>query len=135
MLLSRAQGREKDKSLICHVKITHVSDQDGIRDFRNRLSETIGTEDRGSLETARLLAAMFQGMGDEAVVKDASDNASVTINHKGLRIVRGLTSEGRQDLIDCWIEIWRGVVQSHRTFMDLDVSQIDDGLEWSLSER
>ncbi|MCY4190570.1 MAG: hypothetical protein OXD42_04470 [Rhodospirillaceae bacterium] len=102
---------------------------------RRRLSETIGTEDRGSLEAARLLAAMFQGMGDKAVVKGTRDNARVTINHGGLRIARGLTAEGRQDLIDCWIEIWRGVVQSHRTFMDVDVSQIDDGLEWSLSER
>jgi len=39
MLLSHAQGRAKARSLINHVKITHASDPDGTRDFRNRLLE------------------------------------------------------------------------------------------------
>ena len=77
------------------------------------------------------LAAMFEGMGDSAVV--AIDGNSATIRHEGLRIARGLTDDGRRDLLACWTELWKGCVASHRAFMDVTVAESGDGLDWRIS--
>ena len=106
----------------------------GLQNSR-KMAATIGTEDGGPSAVARLLATMFQGMGDDVSIERAGDGSGVTIRQTGLRIVRGLTAEERQDLLACWIELWRGIVDAHRSFMDVTVSQAADSLEWTICER
>ena len=106
----------------------------GLQNWR-RMSQSIGTADGGPEQAARLLVTMFQGMGDDASIDSASNGSHVTIRQHGLRVARGLAAAEREDLLACWIELWRGVVDAHRTFMDMTVSRDGDGLEWSISER
>nr|WP_316629089.1 hypothetical protein [uncultured Brevundimonas sp.] len=106
----------------------------GLQNLR-RMSEAIGTADGGPDQAARLLATMFQGMGDAAGIDSAGNGSNVIIRQHGLRVARGLAAAEREDLLACWIELWRGVVDAHRTFMDVTVSQDGEGLEWSISER
>jgi uncharacterized membrane protein YozB (DUF420 family) len=48
--------------------------------------------------------------------------------------VRGLSGDERDELLLCWIEIWRGAVQSHRAFMDVAATRMDDTLLWTIAE-
>lgn len=106
----------------------------GLQNSR-KLSETLGTEDGGPEQAARLLAEVFRGMGDDADIDGANGGSRVSIRQSGLRIVRGLADAEREDVLACWIELWRGVVDAHRTFMDVTVSQTANGLEWRISKR
>lgn len=105
----------------------------GLQNWR-RISAAIGTEDDGPDEAARLLAEMFRGMGDDVVITDQDETAGVILRQGGLRIVRGLSADEREDLLACWIEIWRGVVHAHRTFMDVTVVPTADSLTWTIAE-
>ncbi len=105
----------------------------GLQNWR-RISAAIETEDGGPGEAALLLAEMFRGMGDEVTITDRNKNAGVIVCQSGLRIVRGLSGDEREDLLACWIEIWRGVVQAHRTFMDVTVVLSAESLTWTISQ-
>ena len=76
---------------------------------------------------------MFRGMGDDVVITDQDEAAGVVVRQGGLRIVRGLSADEREDLLACWIEIWRGVVHAHREFMDATVSPNSGSLTWTIS--
>ena len=66
--------------------------------------------------------------------KSDAGGAGMTVRQAGLRIVRGLEAEERHNLLACWIELWRGVVHSHRMFMEVGVSETAKGLEWTIKE-
>ena len=70
-------------------------------------------------------------MGDEISLTGSDE--SWTIEQKGLRIVRGLEGDERQNLLTCWTEIFRGLVHSHRQFMDVEAEFADDGIVWRIS--
>ena len=110
----------------------------GLQNSR-RLSEMVGTEDGGPEQAARLLATLFEGMGDGVAVDGGDDAQGLTIQQAGkqtgLRIVRGLTAAESDDLLECWIALWRGVVDGHRVFMDVSVTRTDDGLNWTIKRR
>ncbi|MEM8970781.1 MAG: hypothetical protein AAGD43_01790 [Pseudomonadota bacterium] len=106
----------------------------GLQNSR-RLSETIGTEDGGPEEASRLLAALFEGMGDHVTVTRSDRNAGVSVSQSGLRVVRGMTTEESDDLLVCWIALWQGVVDGHRMFMNVEVERAADGLVWTISRR
>ena len=106
----------------------------GLQNWR-RMSATIGTDDGGPDQAARLLATMFQGMGDDADIDCAADSSSAAIRQNGLRIVRGLEDADREDLLACWIELWRGVVDAHRSLMIVAASRSGDSLRWEISRR
>ncbi len=96
-----------------------------------RLAAAVGGEDAGPAEAAAFLAAIFAGMGDAASVETAG--AATTLRHEGLRIVRGLEGEAREDLLACWIELWRGAVASHRAFIEVEARPQGEALRWTLS--
>ncbi len=106
----------------------------GLQNSR-RMAALLGTEDGGPDAAAGLLATLFQGMGDDVRIDSADGTSRLTIGQSGLRIARGLTDAEREDLLACWIEIWRGVVDGHRTIMDVTVSPTADGLEWAIAKR
>lgn len=98
-----------------------------------RMAEALGTEDGGPDEVARLLAALFGGMGDEVRVNASESGDATTVRQSGLRILRGLTAAERADLLDCWTELWRGVVNSHRVFMEVETSVSAESIEWTIT--
>lgn len=106
----------------------------GLQNSR-QLAQAIGTQDGGPDQAARLLAQLLAGMGDDVSSSVSANGSAVTIKQSGLRVARGMTSSEREDLLACWIELWRGVVDGHRVFMNVAVAQTDDGLEWTISER
>ena len=106
----------------------------GLQNWR-RVSAEIRTRDGGPGDAGRLLAELFQGMGDDVRIDAATDDGRVVVHQSGLRIVRGFAAQDRADLLACWMELWRGLVDAHRTFMDTTVSPTSDGLDWTISER
>lgn len=103
----------------------------GLQHYR-RMAEAVNGQNGGPVEAAHFLAAMFEGMGDICVIED-SPNGTCLIQREP-RIVRGLSGDERDELLLCWIEIWRGAVQSHRAFMDVAATRMDDTLLWTIVE-
>ena len=97
----------------------------------SRMADRVGGIDGEQADAARFLARMFRGMGDEVTVTDNADG-TISLDHGGLRILRGLAGSERDTLLACWIELWRGAIASHRTFMTLDVRDGGDRLTWTL---
>ncbi|WP_339949173.1 hypothetical protein [uncultured Albimonas sp.] len=102
----------------------------GLQEYR-RMAAAVGGEDAGPAEAAAFLAAMFAGMGDAAEVEVAGRTAA--IRHQGLRVVRGIEGEAREDLLACWTELWRGAVASHRAFIDVEARPEGEALRWTLT--
>lgn len=94
------------------------------------MATAVGAVDGGPKEAAEFLAAILGGMGDETSV--AEDGGAWVVRQQGLRIVRGLEGEEARRLLACWIEIWRGAINSHRAFMDVDVEREEDALSWTI---
>ncbi len=96
-------------------------------------STDCGSADSSPADAATLLATLFQGMGDEIQVTQAGTQA--TILHINLRLSRGLTPEHGENLIACWVELWRGVVDAGRVFLDVQAKRTEDGLAWTISPK
>ncbi len=106
----------------------------GLQNSRH-LAEAIGTTDGGPDQAARLLAAMFAGMGDDVSLEGTGDGLRQTITQRGLRVVRGMAAQDSADLLACWIALWHGVVDGHRMFMDVHATPTEEGLTWTISKR
>lgn len=97
------------------------------------MSEQVGTLDGGIEECAKFLQRAFAGMGDSVEVRVSGDTA--TLHQTGLRILRGLDEDTGKAVMACWIDLWRGAVHAHRTFMDLQANHTDNTATWTLSRR
>lgn len=104
----------------------------GLQQYR-AIADMVGAHDGGPLEAGHFLAGMFAGMGDECASE--AQGRSVRVTQTGLRIARGLSGDERDTLLDCWIELWRGAVHSHRAFMDIDTEVSDETILWTISPR
>ncbi len=102
----------------------------GLQQYR-RMADAVGGVDGGPREAADFLAAMFRGMGDGVEAEEAGDGA-VSLRQTGLRIVRGIAGAERENLLACWIELWRGAVASHRRFMEVEAEAEGDALLWTI---
>ena len=91
------------------------------------------TEPTAPAQVAAWLAELLRGMGDEADVV-ATDSGAALHQH-GLRIVRGLEAGERQALLRVWAAMWRGVVDSRRTFFATEMTDHGDRLVWRFSLR
>ena len=96
------------------------------------LAKAVGASDGDASDAARFLAAMFEGMGDDAEITASATGVAVT--QSGLRIVRGLDGDDRHDLLRCWCEVWKGTIASHRAFMNVEVAENGDRLLWNVAE-
>ena len=82
-------------------------------------------------DAASYLTIMFEGMGD--TVKAYQGQAgSISLEHSGLRIVRGLQTHERDLVLGCWIELWVGALQSMQTRKRLTVKRESEALHWKL---
>lgn len=95
------------------------------------MAAAVGARDGRPKEAAAFLAAMLAGMGDETSASE--DGGAWVVRQQGLRIVRGLEGDEARRLLACWIEIWRGAVNSHRAFIDVVVERTGDELVWKLT--
>lgn len=101
------------------------------------LARSVDAHDGDVHDAAHFLAAMFEGMGDNAAVARVAASGTATVKHEGLRIVRNLEGNERRDLLTCWIELWKGTIASHRAFMDVNVDLQDreNALVWVLQAK
>ncbi|MEE2688454.1 MAG: hypothetical protein VX430_03420 [Pseudomonadota bacterium] len=104
----------------------------GLQNFKD-MADMVGSADGDALDASRFLAAVFEGMGDDIKLEDGVDRRSAILHQRGLRFVRGIEGNDRDDLLSCWIEIWRGAVASYREFIDVSVDDTGDALVWILS--
>lgn len=96
-----------------------------------RMSGSVGAMDGGPEDAASFLKTMFEGMGDVCELQ-VREGCAAILRHSGVRIVRGLDGEERELLLACWIELWRGAVNSHRQFMAVDVRTDGESLLWTI---
>jgi hypothetical protein len=79
----------------------------------------IGAHDGGAEAAARYLARMLAGMGD-TVTLTFGDAEEACVTQHSVRIVRGIEVPADAELLlQCWGELWRGAVRSHRAMLDL----------------
>lgn len=104
----------------------------GLQNY-HAMAEPIGALDGGVLDAASFLANIMAGMGDACEVSTLRDG-SVQVEQSGLRITRDLPLTETQDLLACWIEIWRGAIHSHRHFMDVRCDHSNEKLVWTIKD-
>ncbi len=97
------------------------------------LAEAIGLNEEGVDGAAQFLSQIMSGMGDACVVTTDDDRTRVT--QTGLRIARGLEGDAREALLSCWIELWRGAIDSRRTFVETSCAIEPDRLVWRIAEQ
>ena len=106
----------------------------GLQQYHH-MAEATGCIDGDVADATQFLVTLFEGMGDAVESSVSNDRHSATVVQRGLRIVRGMSGDQRDDMLSCWIELWRGAVHSHRAFMDVDVDDSGEQLTWRLSSR
>ncbi len=99
------------------------------------LARAAGAEDAGVEAAGQFLVAMFAGMGDEASIHFDAEHEIAEIEHRGLRITRGLSSDERQVLLSAWTALWQGTIASHRVFMDAAIRVERDALHWTIARQ
>ena len=99
-----------------------------------RMAAEIGAVDGGPTEAAAFIRDMMIGMGDECSVEPDA-NGGMRITQSGLRVIRGLDEDAADQLLSCWIELWKGAIHSHRQFMDLEVASVPGHLTWVIRSR
>lgn len=104
----------------------------GLQNYQ-AMAKAVDAFDGGASDAAAFLERMMTGMGDDCEVSTDPDGA-IKIEQSGLRIVRGLPAAERQDLLECWIELWRGAIHSHRHFMDVIGEVTGDKLTWTIKD-
>ena len=97
------------------------------------LAGAVDVREGGVQEAVDFLQRIMAGMGDDCAVEQ--ENAQARITQTGLRIVRGLESEAREALLTCWVEIWRGAIDSGRAFLDVTCSIEAEQLVWDIGSR
>ena len=106
----------------------------GLQQYHH-MAQAVGCTDGDVTDAAQFLLTMFEGMGDGAELTVSKDRRTATVVQRGLRIVRGMTGEERDNMLTCWNELWCGTVHSHRVFMDVVVEDSGEHLTWRLSLR
>lgn len=91
----------------------------------------VGARDGELEDAANFLALMFGGMGDETSVQKT--DRAFELEHRGLRIIRGLPDGEAALVFDCWAELWKGTASSQRQLKTLDVERIGNTARWRLA--
>lgn len=104
----------------------------GLQNFP-ALAGAVEAREGGVQEAADFLQRIMAGMGDDCVVD--KDDEQTRITQTGLRIVRGLEGEARDALLTCWVEIWRGAIDSGRAFLDVTCKVEAGQLVWRIEAR
>ena len=117
----------KDRTLELGQRAARLT---GLQQFP-ALAAAIGAKDGDLADAAEFLTRLLPGMGDACEISARSDE-EWTLKQTGLRIARELDGEAREILLACWIELWRGALQSTRTRYDLDAEIDGERIRWTL---
>ncbi len=98
------------------------------------MAKSVGVSEGGAQEAAEFIARMMLGMGDEAFLSSEGTDA-FSIRQSGLRVVRGMENPHRGDLLNCWIELWRGAIDSQRAFLSVQCEVKETELLWRIQSR
>lgn len=98
-----------------------------------QLMAMLDCQDGDHREAGRFLARAFAGMGDTVEEVDGGQNLSFA--QTGLRAVRGMGPEDRANMLACWVELWRGAIDSQRSFKTVSVEDIGETLIWTIKMR
>ena len=106
----------------------------GLQQYQH-MADALGCTDGDVADAGHFLATVLEGMGDEVECTVSNERRLATVRQRGLRIVRGMAGADRDNMLSCWVELWRGAVNSHRMFMDVDVVDSGDSLTWRVTPR
>ena len=96
------------------------------------MAKAVGAID-GDVETAaNFLSGMMSGMGDTCT-KTLANNGEIQLAQQGLRVVRDLEAEAREDLLRCWVALWQGALQAYRLPKKLTADITDQQIVWTIS--
>lgn len=104
----------------------------GLQQYRH-MADRLGCTDGDLQDVASFLHRALPGMGDTVSLEGTG--ADVHLTEAGLRIVRGIDGPNRSMVLDCWCELWRGAIASHRAFIDVRVEHGNDALHWHLTHQ
>lgn len=90
----------------------------------------IGAADEDLSALGDYLATMFRGMGDEVTVEESA--SELRINHRGLRVIRGLPDDEAEVVFDCWAQLWIGAARSQRAMKKVTVERNGDQAQWTV---
>jgi len=74
------------------------------------------------------LKELLEGMGDGVV------QSSNSLTHTGLRIVRGMQNSERKLVLDCWVELFQGILRAQRPVYTASIEFREDELCWQLAD-
>ena len=103
----------------------------GLQNFP-ALARAVDAKEGGVRAAAEFLERVMAGMGDDCTIDQ--DGTRLRVTQTGLRIVRGLEGAARAAVLDCWIELWRGAIDSGRAFLDVSCEVSAEQLIWTLTE-
>lgn len=95
------------------------------------IAQRLAIGEGGVRASAALFVKAMSGLGDNCTLIQVSDSHA-RIQHAGLRIIRDFEPSLANGLLDCWCELWRGVVQSQRVFMDVSWTYTGTLLNWDI---
>jgi len=95
----------------------------------------VGTNDGGVSDAAEYLRRMFVGLNDEVSISDLNANGHITLRHKNLRIVKGLTPAEASLVLNSWKHLWVGALSSYRVLKEAHVSIENEEVIWQINDR
>ena len=96
------------------------------------MATALGVSDGGVNNAADFLCAAMRGMGDECTIKHRDCNAILVVQ-ENVRIVRGLPAVEAGNLLNCWIELWTGAMDSQRERLHVDCEGDGARLLWTIT--
>ena len=119
----------RDRTLEIGTKAARLT---GLQQYKY-MADALHCNDGDVADAAQFLETVFEGMGDLVDSKISADRRFAKVRQQGLRIVRGMDGGDRDIMLSCWVELWRGAVSSHRSFIDVNVKDEGNSLTWRLS--
>lgn len=94
----------------------------------------VDCKDGDASDAGAYIKKMFQGMGDDVELTEDAECSQVKIVQKGLRIVRGLSGDDREMILNCWQQLWAGALASYRGFKSVAINNTEHSVVWTISD-
>ena len=92
--------------------------------YHDRVLEMLGGQGKDFLSQ---LATLLAGQGDEVEIERRGESrATGMLRQRGFRLMRGVEHPATE-VLEAWVELWRGVVAAHDRRLRLDVEWTADG--------